>query len=60
MGHDARIEQVGSRPLAVVRRKATRQELAKVVPTEAATPGMSSVPHGMPSASPASVKVGGK
>jgi peptidyl-prolyl cis-trans isomerase C len=35
-------------------------ELAKVVPTEAGTPGMSSVPHGMPSASPASVKVGGK
>jgi peptidyl-prolyl cis-trans isomerase C len=34
-------------------------ELAKVMPSEAA-PGMSSVPHGMPSASSASVKVGGK
>jgi len=35
-------------------------ELAKVVPSEPASPGMSSVPRGMPSASPASVKVGGK
>jgi peptidyl-prolyl cis-trans isomerase C len=35
-------------------------ELAKVVPSEPATQGMSTVPHGMPSASPASVKVGGK
>src|SRR5256885_6179209 len=34
-------------------------ELAKVVP-EAATPNMSAVPHGMPSASAASVKIGGK
>src|SRR3954468_1293553 len=35
-------------------------ELAKVVPSEPVAPSMSSVPHGMPSASPASVKVGGK
>jgi hypothetical protein len=35
-------------------------ELAKVMPTE--TPGapMSAVPHGMPSAAPASVKVTGQ
>jgi peptidyl-prolyl cis-trans isomerase C len=34
-------------------------ELAKVMPTETAAPSMSSVPHGTPSAAPASVKVGG-
>jgi peptidyl-prolyl cis-trans isomerase C len=34
-------------------------ELAKVVPSEAA-PGMSSVPHGMPSGAPSGVKLGGK
>src|SRR5207253_6145901 len=33
-------------------------ELAKVVPSEPATPNMTTVPHGMPSASPASVKIG--
>ena len=35
-------------------------ELAKVVPSEPATPGMTALPHGMPSAFPASAKVGGK
>jgi peptidyl-prolyl cis-trans isomerase C len=34
-------------------------ELAKVVPSEPA-PGMTSIPRGLPSAAPASVKVGGK
>jgi len=35
-------------------------ELAKVVPSEPASPSMSVVPRGMPSAAPASVKIGGK
>jgi len=35
-------------------------ELAKVVPSEPASPNMSTLQHGMPSASPASVKIGGK
>jgi effector-binding domain-containing protein len=32
MAYDVRLEQVVSRPLAVVRRRATSQQLAKVVP----------------------------
>ena len=32
MGHDVRIEQVDSRPLAVVLRRASAQELSRVVP----------------------------
>jgi GyrI-like small molecule binding domain len=32
MEYDVRLEQVSSRPLAVVRRRATSQELSKVVP----------------------------
>lgn len=32
MEHNVRVEQLSSRPLAVVRRRASRQELAKVVP----------------------------
>src|SRR4051812_15755021 len=32
MEYDVRLEQLGSRPLAVVRRRASSQELAKVVP----------------------------
>jgi effector-binding domain-containing protein len=32
MEYDVRLEQLGSRPLAVVRRRASLQELAKVVP----------------------------
>ncbi len=32
MEYDVRLEQVGSRPLAVVRRRASLRELAKVVP----------------------------
>jgi effector-binding domain-containing protein len=32
MEYDVRLEQLGSRPLAVVRRKATLQELSRVVP----------------------------
>src|SRR3954449_4162266 len=32
MEYDVRLEQLGSRPLAVVRRRASSQELARVVP----------------------------
>lgn len=32
MDHDVRLERLGSRPLAVVRRRATRQELPSVIP----------------------------
>ena len=32
MEHDVRLEQLGSRPLAVVRRRASSRELARVVP----------------------------
>ena len=32
MEYDVRLEQIGSRPLAVVRRRASLQELAKVIP----------------------------
>jgi effector-binding domain-containing protein len=32
MGYEIRREQVSSRPLAVVRRRATKQELSKVIP----------------------------
>ena len=32
MEYDVRLEQINSRPLAVVRRRASRQELSKVVP----------------------------
>ena len=32
MGYDVRLEQISSRPLAVVRRRASSQELSRVVP----------------------------
>jgi effector-binding domain-containing protein len=32
MGYDVRVEQLGSRPIAVVRRRASSQELSRVVP----------------------------
>jgi effector-binding domain-containing protein len=37
MSYDVRVEQVGSRPLAVVRRRAKGHELAKVVPEACGT-----------------------
>src|SRR5438445_11123587 len=37
MEYDVRLEHVGSRPLAVVRRRASSQELAKVVPDACGT-----------------------
>jgi effector-binding domain-containing protein len=37
MGYDIRCEQVGSRPLAVVRRRASLRELSKVVPEACGT-----------------------
>jgi effector-binding domain-containing protein len=37
MEYDVRLEQLGSRPLAVVRRRATAPELAKVVPEACGT-----------------------
>jgi effector-binding domain-containing protein len=37
MEYDVRLEQLGSRPLAVVRRRASSQELAKVVPDACGT-----------------------
>src|SRR5438270_5458936 len=37
MEYDVRLEQLGSRPLAVVRRQASSQELAKVVPDACGT-----------------------
>ena len=42
MEYDVRLEQLGSRPLAVVRRRASLQELARVVPELAAWCGASS------------------
>ena len=37
MAHDVRLEQRGSRPLAVVRRLASQQQLSKVVPEACGT-----------------------
>src|SRR5438067_2914331 len=37
MGHKVRLEQLGSRPLAVVRRRALSHELSKVVPDACGT-----------------------
>ena len=37
MEYDVRLEQVGSRPLAVVRRRTSLQELSKVVPEACGT-----------------------
>lgn len=37
MEYDVRLEQLGSRPLAVVRRRASSQDLAKVVPDACGT-----------------------
>src|SRR5262249_39157762 len=37
MDHEVRLEQLGSRPLAVVRRRASLQELAQVVPDACGT-----------------------
>jgi effector-binding domain-containing protein len=37
MAHDVRLEHLGSRPLAVVRRRASAQELSRVVPEACGT-----------------------
>jgi hypothetical protein len=37
MEHHVRLERLGSRPLAVVRRRASKQELSKVVPEACGT-----------------------